>query len=43
MSGDIFTPRNITVTKMQAARNQLDTAIELWFKGGDPRARLRCA
>lgn len=26
----------ITVTKLQAARCQLRTAIELWFAGGDP-------
>jgi hypothetical protein len=28
----------LTVTKMDAARRQLDVAIELWFIGGDPVA-----
>lgn len=30
------TNEKLTVSKMEAAQRQLRTAIELWFKGGDP-------
>lgn len=31
-------PRPIKISKLDAARRQLQTAIELWFTGGDPVA-----
>jgi hypothetical protein len=32
-----YDPKNgFTVTKLECARRQLDTAIELWFGDGDP-------
>src|SRR5260221_11225206 len=31
-----FVPKPILITKLEAARRQLATAIELWFLDGDP-------
>jgi len=31
-------PQPITITKLEAARRQLNTALELWFDDGDPVA-----
>lgn len=36
MGEDPFIPRRIKLHKMDAARRQLATAIELWFHDGDP-------
>jgi len=33
---DPLAPRIIRITKLEAARRQLDTAIGLWFQEGDP-------
>src|SRR6266849_392075 len=39
------TDTKITITKLDAARRQLETAITLWFNGGDPVSihTLACA
>src|SRR5437899_619463 len=33
---DADKPAKITVTKLEAARRQIETAIDLWFHDGDP-------